>query len=208
METDRGYILLSSALFPPPLYYALMLHAPMVRIEHHEHYLKQSFRNRFIINANENPSSLIIPVKKVNGNHTLITDIEIDYHDHWPRLFAKTLETAYANSPFFEYLKYDIFELFDGKPRYLTDLNQSALELMKRWLNIHTPIEYSLDFESPSEKPHDWRYKLSPKMNNGFIEPPYQQGISKVFIPNLSILDLLFNKGLESREYLQNWNPS
>lgn len=207
MSAETGHqILLSTALFPPPYYFALIMNSQHVTIENHEHYIKQTYRNRYIINTAGKASPLIVPVNKTNGNHTQISKVEIDYHEQWPRTHARALETAYGSSPFFEYLKDDIFELFDRKPLFLTELNQSALDLMMHWLGIKTKITNSTEFAAVNEKNiFDWRYKLNPKDNLSLPTQSYFQGLlNDCFLPNLSILDLLFNLGPESKSYICN----
>lgn len=199
-------LLISTALFPPPRYYALFIHLPEVIVEYHEHYIKQTYRNRYLINANGKPYPLIVPVIKTNGNHTRIDQIEIDYHENWPRNHARALETAYGSSPFFEYLKDDIFELLYLKPRFLIQLNETALVLMKRWLDVNTIVHHSNSFTPVDpENLRDWRYRINPKSALSRNYVPYYQGLNnRIFIPDLSILDLFFNIGPESKSYLHN----
>ena len=198
-------VLLSTAYLPPISYISGFLHAEKVLIERFETYPKQTCRNRCYIYGPNGLQTLSIPVKKVNGNHTLTKDIRIATSTPWQRLHLRSIETAYNNSPFFLYYK-DVFEkVFEKQFDFLLDLNTHLLEILLSILRIEKKIEFTDHFLMISDGMENHREsfkKMKVPSNDAF--PPYTQVFSPQhgFIADLSIIDLLFNLGPESCGFL------
>jgi WbqC-like protein family len=60
--------LLSTAYLPPIEYVALIAKSGGCVIEKHEHFIKQTYRNRAVIATGNGPLALIIPLKKGKNN--------------------------------------------------------------------------------------------------------------------------------------------
>lgn len=74
-------------------------------------------------------------------------------------------------------------------------------------IGISTKITLSEKFVKSPREGQDMRFAISPKMPEVLLEyPKYTQVFSNKhgFIPNLSIIDLLFNVGPETENYLEN----
>jgi hypothetical protein len=191
----------------PIEYFAQIVRSGKVILDPNEHYLKQTFRNRCIIATANGRFPLIIPVFRPNGNHTKVKDVQITYSEKWQQLHWRTLNAAYSHSPFMLYYQ-DMLESFYQTPfNFLFDFNQQLMDLVLGFLKIKQPIEISeLYMEDFSAETLDYRNVFSPKKRTEIGFPPYIQVFSERhgFIPNLSILDLLFNEGPASLQYLQN----
>ena len=112
-------ILLSSAYFGPIQYFARFVSGKSILIEQYDHYLKQSYRNRCKILGANGILALVVPVKKPNGNKTIIKDVLIDYDTDWQKNHLESIKSAYKNSAFFEYYSDDFFQAIKKKTKLL-----------------------------------------------------------------------------------------
>jgi hypothetical protein len=201
--------LLSVAYLPPIQYITKLLAHERVYIEMHENFQKQSYRNRCVIYGANGPLTLVIPVNKKRGRKNIISDIRIDYDSDWQNIHWKSLVSAYQNSPFFEFYKDEINQLLFNRKKFLTDFNLSLLNHITRLLNLKRNYLLSEDYQSDSEV-YDYRQSINPKKRlqrpDGFFQPvKYQQVFVEKFgfIPNLSVVDLIFNEGPDSHRILK-----
>jgi hypothetical protein len=150
---------------------------------------------------------LTIPVEKINGSKTLIRDIRIFNHENWQMLHWRAMESAYSNSPFFEYYKDYLLPFYSEKFDFLFDFNFKLLQKTFELLEIELPeIEFTNAFSQTKENENiiDFRNKFDPKKTLPTAKPLYYQVFTEKFgfTPDLSIIDLLFNLGNESELYL------
>lgn len=198
-------VLLATAYFPPVIYFSEIINAKTVILEKEENFQKQTFRNRCVILGANGPLNLTIPVKH-DAPKIRISDLLISYHSNWQTIHLRAIESAYRNSPFYEYYIDDFLSFFNKNYHSLLDFNTAILKTCINLLKIRSDIEYSASF-TPLENPNDLRISISPKKElTQFIFPEYHQVfIDKFgFISNLSVLDLIFNLGPDSLEYLKN----
>jgi hypothetical protein len=184
--------LFTTAYLPPVSYIAECLRSESVIIEAFETYKKQSCRNHCLIYGPNGKQKLIVPVIKVNGNHTLTKDIRISYFQNWQRIHWQSIETAYNNSPFFLYYR-DYFEPYYLKKfDFLLDFNTKFLETLFNIFRIEKQINFTDQFENQPAPPKNYTF------------PAYTQVFTAKsgFLINLSIIDLLFNLGPDAVEYL------
>ncbi len=198
-------LLIESHFLPCIEYFCALTGHKTVVIEKHEHYLKQSFRNRCYILAAHGPERLTVPLTGKHGN-SLITSVQIDYAYRWQTNFWRTLQSAYANSPYFEHYKDDLHrELFSGE-KYLFDLNLRLLSMCLKWLSWKKDITQTPEYQ-PITHLVDLRNVISAKSDfahRPFFQPfAYQQVFGKAFVPNLTILDLVFCVGPEAGRIIQ-----
>jgi hypothetical protein len=196
--------LFSTAYWPNLHYFYYVLNSDKVYIESHEHYQKQSFRNRTQILSANGILDLTIPIKKTKDNE-LISTVEISYAEQWQIKHWRAITSAYKNSPYFEFFEDDIREFYSGNHHLLLDYNTAQLKTILRILKLKKEIVLTSEFEKTVDK-NDLREKIHPKKDqeliNGLNKPYYQTFGDKFgFVPNLSILDLLLNEGLQTLSY-------
>ena len=199
--------MLSTAYFPPIEYFSAIAHARTAWVEGEEAYLKQSYRTRCHIYAAGGRETLQVPV--CHGPSKLIRDIRIDYTHPWLHQHTIAIKSAYGASPFFMYYWDDIERLLHQGHKYLFDLNMDLTRHLISVLGISTPVESTSEF-CAEWRGEDLRGAMHPKRKCPSLyerhvsDKPYYQVFSDRagFIPNLSILDLVFHEGPESADYL------
>lgn len=198
--------LLSSAYFAPIQYYQKLNRHDDVRIERFDNFCKQTYRNRCQIATTQGIQALTVPTEHFESDKCLMRDIRISDHGAWRHLHWNALESAYGESPFFEFYADDIRPFFERKWEFLFDFNMEIMHKMCELLDIH-PHTLPTDEFVKNTAIDDFRDTIRPKhpgSDPSFIPKEYYQVYkSKLgFIPNMSILDLLFNMGNESIFYL------
>ena len=197
-----GNICLTSAYLAPVEYYSALAKADTVFLEHCEFYEKQSYRNRCNIAGANGQLALTIPVEKSKGARMLTRDVRISEHSDWQLQHWRSIESAYNSTPFFEYYKDDLLPFYEQDWTFLWDFNieiqAKMLELLDLQVDIQLTKAYKVDFD---ENVLDARNSIHPKKetDTGSLKNYYQVFEQRFgFIPNLSIIDLLFNMGNES----------
>lgn len=207
---SRFPILLSTAYLPPVQYITKFLFGTPVYIEKQENYQKQSYRNRCHIYGANGRQCLVIPVKKRHGRKTNIGEVEIDHQSGWQKIHLKSIESAYRLSAFYEYYADEFRALYEKKTAFLFDWNLLLLETMLNLLEIPGKAVMTAGWEKEPIKFLDFRQMINPKSrleksDSTFNPHPYQQVFQERFgfLPNLSIIDLMFNEGPMTVSILQ-----
>ncbi|MBR4388217.1 MAG: WbqC family protein [Prevotella sp.] len=226
-EGLRTSCLLTSTYFGPVQWYQKLNRFEHVWVESMDHFQKQTFRNRCVIASPGGPLALTVPVVH-DEPKILMRDLRISDHGQWRRLHWNALQTAYGESPFFEYYADDLHPFFEKKWEFLLDFNMEITRLMCQWLDIHPTLHITESYQGARGKKHgargkeqgardysaetvdyvaDFREVIRPKHpqpDADFMPKSYYQVYQSKygFLPNLSILDLLFNEGNESIFFL------
>lgn len=187
----------------PVWYYALLAQSEKVRIESKEHFVKQSYRNKCVIDGANGPMTLAIPLERKSREKTLISDIQIANETPWQSLHWKSLQAAYHHSPFFEFYEEEFLQFYLSPFESLMEFNWSLMQKFMELLQIQCDCVPSDAFHH--EYGNDYRAEFSTKNK---ILPQFERYIQVFedrhpFIPNLSIFDLLFNLGPEGLIYLK-----
>ena len=187
-------MILPSYYLPPVSYVAALYQATRrgepVFVVTDEKWEKQTLRSRCFIDGPQGQQMLGVPV--VHDGAKTMSDIRLSDHGNWRHQHAQALVSTYQNSPFFEYLWDDFKPHFEPeKHQKLIDLNQGLLETVLNLLEIPLPQAVN---------------KGEVEDFNAQVFPSYPQVFSHrhAFIENLSVVDLIFNMGMESRIILKN----
>lgn len=186
-------LLLPTAYLAPVPYYAALYRAEEASIEVHEHYVKQTFRNRCMIAGPDGPFPLSVPVVKPENPGMPVCQVRISDHGNWRHLHWRALQSAYGRTPFFEFYEDDFRPFFQPGWEYLADFNRQLLHTVCRLIGFQPRLTDTTAFR----RVPDWPLPQGP-------ERPYYQVFAPRhgFLPGLSIVDLLFNMGPESILYL------
>jgi hypothetical protein len=210
-KTYLPMLLLATACFPPVEYFVLLVRHRKATIDLHETYPKQTWRNRYLIVSGNGPVNLSVPVEKIHGNHTKTKDILISSHSNWHQNHWKTIYSSYRNAPFFVYYC-DLVEqlILHNLEGSLSSFNRKVLDSLVSELGLSVEIDYTEEFVKDSTAWLDMRFGISPKnkvdnRNPSITLASYYQVFQDRhgFIPNASILDLIFNLGPDTGEYLE-----
>ncbi|HEY0740552.1 MAG TPA: WbqC family protein [Chryseosolibacter sp.] len=204
-------ILIESHYLPSIAYFAAISHADELLLERHENFQKQTFRNRCYINSSQGVIPLIVPLANTGGKR-LITEIQIDYSQRWLNNHWRAIQSSYGKAPFFEHYSVDLHDTLFRKFDRLFELNQALLTLCLKWLKIKIPVRGTFAFEkTPSQAIYDLRSTISPKNPQALAqiyEPAvYHQVFGNMFVPNLSLIDLIFCKGPGAWDIVQASSP-
>lgn len=216
-------MLLSAAYFPPVAYFAAMakditlsadrvIPSVTVWIEAWEHYQKQSYRNRCRIYAADGPQDLNFPIIHDGNPFALpIREIRVDYSTPWLVRTQRAIESAYRTAPFFDHYRDSLFALMDSRPEGLLDWDLALTRWCLQQLRLPVELRLTERFTPRCSGVYgeDLREAIHPKRPNdilaslGLARPYYQVFAPKFgFVPDLSILDLLFNEGPDAVSYI------
>ena len=234
--------LLQTTYFGPIQWYQKLHRYDHCLIEQYDSFQKQTYRNRCVIATANGVQALTVPVitqhpspntqhPSPNTQHTLTKDIRISDHNQWRRVHWNALQSAYSESPFFEYYADDLHPFFEKHYEFLLDFNEAIRQKICELIDIHPHVVHSSQFIVHNYEPQpaqnnyelctmnyelctmnyeliaDFREVINakhPLPDAEFEAKPYWQVFQHKhgFLPNLSILDLLFNMGPESIFYL------
>ena len=198
MESNSG-ILLSTAYLPPVSYFAAIASSADAYVEACETFQKQSYRYRCKIYSPDGVQTLLVPV--LHAGSRFIRDIRIDYSKNWLHLHRRAIATAYGPTPFYKYYWDDIDAILGRQYEFLFDMNLELTQKLMSLMGIRTPLQLTSDYESAPAGLCDLRSAVHPKRDSFFWQPKeYYQIFSgrHGFLPDLSILDLLFSEGPEA----------
>ncbi|WP_223650513.1 WbqC family protein [Hymenobacter psoromatis] len=185
-------------------------------LDAHEHYRKQTYRNRCLVLTAQGPQPLTVPVLDgARAAKVRTSEMEIDYRQNWRHRHLRTLQTAYGASPYFSYYADYLQDIYAQKPARLWDLNLALLQLLLRCLRWPLPLLVTDAYLPPAslnhsitDSPLDRRDFLTPKSAlpppgpDSPAQRPYPQVFGTAFVPGLSVLDLLFMQGPAAGQFL------
>ena len=203
--------LLSSTYFGPVQWYQKLYRYDHCLIERHDSYVKQTYRNRCLIATTNGVQALTVPIEQAQAP-------SISDHGNWRHQHWQALQSAYGDSPFFEYYEDDLRPFFTERWELLYDFNEAIRVKMCELLDIRPHVSFTTEYIRPDTLAapdamqgdpalHDFRDSIQPKhpaLDPDFQPRPYYQVYRSKhgFLPNLSILDLLLNMGPESIFFL------
>ena len=176
----------------PVSHYSAYYRAEELQLEVCDHFTKQTLRNRCYIDSPSGALTLTIPVVKTEGK-TMMRDVRISDHGNWRHQHWVALESSYRQSPFFEYYADDFAPFYEKKWEFLADFNEELMALTASLLDIQKPISRTMAYEANEA------YRANGAYEAHWAPRPYYQVFASRhgFLPDLSIVDLLFNLGPE-----------
>ena len=206
--------LLQTTYFGPIQWYQKLYRYDHCLIEQYDSFQKQTYRNRCVIATANGTQALTVPIEHLpltSHPSPLVKDLRISDHNQWRRVHWNALQSAYSESPFFEYYADDLRPFFEKKYVFLIDFNEDIRQKVCELIDFKPSVEYTKEFTSDislqTSVIFDFRDVINakhPKPDADFEAKEYWQVFQHKhgFQSNLSILDLLFNMGPESVFYL------
>lgn len=203
-------------------YFGLMQSVDLFILLDTVQFARRSWQQRNQIKTMNGPLWLSVPVLSKGKRDQLISEVEIDYGHDFPRSHQKTLEMNYKKSAHFDALSPQLFSMLGAENKYLTELTISSIFWIRDVLGITTPIRLASEFNMTGTKAEllaslcqqvDCTEYISPPGSKAYLDesdaferynipfryfhfehPQYPQRFGE-FLPNMSIVDLLFNCG-------------
>ncbi len=199
-------ILVHPSYFPSIATFAAIVQHEVIW-EAQDNFQKQTYRNRCYISTDKGKHMLNIPIKHVGGKEgrQKYADVSTENSYNWKKEHWRTLETAYRTSPFFEFYEDEIKPLYEGNDNSLYNFNLKTIEAIGGCIGIDIPTEKTETYEVAPLTHFDARFLVEAKKEKDWDIAPYSQVFEERhgFIPNLSVLDLLFNEGTNTLSYLK-----
>ncbi|MCK8494489.1 WbqC family protein [Spirosoma sp. RP8] len=205
-QPDHTELLVELHYLPCLDYVSGLLQFRRVRVEAHEHYQKQSYRNRcYVLTANK-VDTLTVPVQQ-GTHHNPVRDLRIDTSQPWQMHHWRCLKSAYGKAPFFDYYAPEFEPVYQKNWAFLFDLNYELLTICLKLVGQRVDLNLTDCYEKvPEVGLFDARSLINPRNRPEsyvFYKPkPYAQNFGFDFVPNLSIIDLLFCQGPLATEFL------
>ena len=199
-------IIIHPTYFPNIFSFKTIINSTNILFEVNDYYVKQTLRNRTSIHAANGKLNLSVPVKFSSTKKEKYKDIKICYDSNWQKIHLKSIESAYKNSPFYDFFEDYFINFYNKKEKFLVDLNFSSIrlifEILEKELNCNFTNEYLEKYVDLT----DYRTLLT---NKNFNEKVNFKNYTQVFqekngfIENLSSIDLIFNKGLDFEDFIK-----
>ena len=198
--------LLPSLYLAPVSYYACLAQHGKAVVEQYENYQKQTLRNRCRIASPNGVLPLTIPVVKPDTPKVLMRDTRISDHGNWRHLHWQALTSSYRRTPFFEFYADDFRPFYEQKWEFLVDFNMALQETVCRLIDLDVTVTRTASYRGDSQlSTFNSLIGFAASLVEELSTPSYYQLFSDRhgFMPDLSIVDLLFNMGPESILYLK-----
>jgi len=198
--------ILPIAYLPPISHFVAMLANTDIKWDIYENYHKQYYYNRCVIYGPNGAQKLTIPIHK-KFEKTPLKDIEISYEMDWQKIHWRSFEAAYRRSPYFEYYEAELSPLYlNYEPKGLVEWNMKMLEVVCKLMQMELKPAFTPEYIKEYADAKDFRGLAVPEETVATKEPKYTQVFEEKhgFIPDLSIIDLLFCEGPHAKELLLN----
>ena len=192
-------------------------------------FTRRDWRNRNRVRVLEGSAWLTVPVIQKNKYDQSLLETKIDNSTSWKRKHLETIRCHYSKTPFFDNHFPWCEKVFNSDWNFLLDLSLETIQYLKRELKINTPLLRSSELGEAGNKTERLisickqlgatQYLSGDSARNYISEKDFSdQGIEleyqeyqhpeypqryEGFVPFLSTIDLLFNCGDKSMEFLK-----
>ncbi|RYZ48960.1 MAG: hypothetical protein EOP49_17400 [Sphingobacteriales bacterium] len=196
----------SSIPFPPVAWWVYACKAQTVTFDIAEHYQKMSYRNRYYLAAPEGKLLMSLPLEQGRNQRVAVKEVRLSDRADWQGNHWKTIVSLYGRSPFFEYFEHQFRPLFEQKADRLHEWNIAGIRLVDQVLRLELSFaETEVYTKTYPDDITDLREQFKPQQDDPLAVTPYYQVFEDRtgFLPNCSVLDLLFCEGMHAREILK-----
>ncbi len=195
--------------FPNIEFFSFLLKSKNLIFEINDFYQKQTFRNRTSIYSSNGKLNLTIPVKFSSSKKEKLKDIRICNNSNWQKNHLKSIQIAYRSSPYFEFFEEHFIEFFEKKEEFLIDITIKSIAIIFNLLEKDLKFNFTSSFRDDYNSGFDFRnLSIRKSKDRGNLIQKYTQVFETEhgFISNLSIIDLVFNEGLNTLNYFNKTN--
>lgn len=208
---EQKKVLIEAHYLPSVQFFSKLTHYPILLLEAQENYQKGSYRNRCHIAGANGLLRLSIPLRKGKNEQLSIQQTEISYDEPWIAQHWQSIRSAYGNAPFFPYYQDELAAIFQQRPTHLFAWNKDFIQLLIELLQLEVEVQLTQEFNRAVDPTiADLRGSIHPKSHRRPVDANFQVVAYPQlfeerhgFLPNLSILDLLFCTGPQAALYLE-----
>jgi hypothetical protein len=198
-------ILIHPHYLPNISHFFLLVNSKKIVFEINDNFLKQTYRNRTYIYGANGKLLLSVPVIHSQKNRKIFKDVKISYDKDWLSHHWKSIEISYRRSPFFEYFEEKLICLYKKREKYLVDFNLKSINILFEMLQIDLKYDFTNSYQENYSSTSDYRINSENFNSNDIKIDKYTQVFQSKhgFINNLSVLDLIFNEGPNTINFLK-----
>lgn len=190
--------------FPSLLFWKIILKNNFFWMKN-SYYKKQTLRNRMFIHGANGKLMLSIPIRHSGINQKrFYDDVSMDSSSDWKKNHFKSIKIAYQSSPYFEFYEEDLKNFYQIETSNLYNFNLKSVELVLKWLEMGTnnrTIDFNIEIYKQSKNIREIdNREIKKKSNIKYIQTFEDKN---GFIDGLSILDMIFNCGPKTKDYIK-----
>ncbi|MBT8305077.1 MAG: WbqC family protein [Bacteroidia bacterium] len=197
--------LIHPTYLPNIAHFVAIANSSKVVFEAEDNFQKQTYRNRACIYGANGMLTLNVPVHHTQKERQKYMEVRIANDENWQDQHWKSIQSAYSTSPFFEHYEDELRPLYSENKDLLFQYNLECIQVISECLELDFEYDFTAEFSKDVSEFKDYRYLVNAKQALLVSFDQYIQVFSNKhgFLPNLSILDLLFNEGPNAINYLQ-----
>ena len=204
--------------FPNLFWCSMAIKSAKLTFDIAEHFEKMTYRNKYVITGANGPIQLSVPLQKGRGQRTAMREVLIDNSSNWTKNHLRTINSVYGRAPYFEHFSPELEGIFEKEHIRLVDFNIETIKWVKRNVGLQYEENTVTQYQAEYEHEADIRKSMKSGKIKGALpdsESLYYQLFQERngFLPNLSVLDILFSEGPAAKEIIKqnaetinNWN--
>lgn len=169
-----------------------------------EHFEKMTYRNRYYLAGANGLLTLSIPLRHGRDQRAAMRDIQVDNVTKWQQQHWRSIVSTYKRSPYFDYYEPSLAPLFTQQYDHLTDVGLASILWLKQQLKLSFNITFAEEY-LPVHQSAAYDLRKNLKRHSTTPYPNYYQLFADRtgFLPDLSILDLLFSEGPHTMDWIE-----